>query len=233
MKGKLIVIEGSDSSGKKTQSKLLVKKLKKHGFKTDLIEFPNYNSKTGRKITAYLKGEFGSLAEVNPYFASELYAEDRLALRDKIMQSLKQGKIVVLDRYVLSNKAHQSVKIGSSNERESFFQWIDELEYKKNKLPKEDILLYLYVPVDISIEWNKKRKKTGHLKEKEDIHESNVQYLKDVEKQYLDLIGKNKDYIQIDCFNRKEIFSINKIHELIWKIVSENLNIHNKTSTSA
>ena len=221
MKGKLVVIEGNDSSGKKTQSELLIKRLKKEGYKTAYFDFPNYNSKTGKKIAAYLRREFGNLDEVSPYFAASLYAEDRAASRDKIAKQLKQNKVVVINRYVLSNKAHQSVKIKDKKERENFFKWVNELEYKKNKLPEEDILVYLYVPVKIIVEWNKKRKKREYLKGKEDIHETNVIYLKKVEKQYLELVEKNKKYIKISCVEKNRALSVKDIHKKIWDIVKK------------
>lgn len=222
MKGKLVVIEGSDASGKGTQSKLLIKRLKKEGYKTAYFDFPAYETKAGKKIASYLRGEYGNLQDISPYFASSLYADDRLNFGDSIAKKLKEGRIVVINRYVLSNKAHQSVKIESKAERENFFKWIDELEYAKNKLPKEDILIYLYVPVDISLEWNKKNGKKAYLKGKEDIHVSNVDYLKKVEKQYLELVKIN-NYIKIDCVKEGKELSIEEVHEEIWNILSKAL----------
>lgn len=224
MKGKLIVIEGSDASGKETQSKLLLKKLKKKGIKFAYFDFPDYNSKTGKKISSYLRGECGDIDEVSPYFASLLYSDDRLAARDKIIRMLKKGRIVVVNRYILSNKAHQSVKIQDSSENEDFFRWIDNTEYKKNRLPKEDILIYLYVPVDTILKWKEKKKKKAYLKGKEDIHESNIKYLKNVEKQYLELAKKHKECIKICCVEDGKELSIEEVHRKIWGIIVKKLN---------
>jgi len=223
MKGKLVVIEGSDASGKETQSKLLVKRLEKEGHKTAYFDFPAYNSKTGKKIASYLRGDYGDIDDISPYFAAVLYADDRLALRDRIIKLLKEGRIIVVDRYVLSNKAHQSVKLKDKKERENFFKWVDELEYKKNELPEEDVLIYLYVPVDVMIEWNKKKKQRGYLKGEEDIHEKNIGYLKKVEKQYLELVERNKKYVKISCVENDRAFSIQEIHKKVWDVVKKKL----------
>jgi len=223
MKGKLVVIEGSDASGKETQSKLLVKRLEKEGYKTVYFDFPAYNSKTGKKIGSYLRGDYGDIDDISPYFAAMLYADDRLALRDRIIKLLKEGRIVVVDRYVLSNKAHQSVKLKDKKERENFFKWVDELEYKKNQLPEEDVLIYLYVPVDIILKWIKKNGEKAYLKGKKDIHESNVKYLKKVEKQYLELVEKNKEYVKISRVEENRVFSIEEIHKKVWDVVKKKL----------
>ncbi len=221
MKGKLIVIEGSEASGKETQSELLIRKLKKQGYKTAYFDFPVYNSKTGKKIANYLKGDYGGIEDVSPYFASLLYADDRFALRDKIAKRLKEGRIVVINRYVLSNKAHQSVKIKDKKERENFFSWIDELEYKKNRLPMEDVLIYLYVPVDIIVELIKQKGKKPYLKGKKDIHESNIEYIKKVEGKYVELAAGNRKYITVNCLKNNKLLSVEEIHKKIWKILSE------------
>ena len=144
--GKLIVIEGSDGSGKTTQLQLLKKYIDEKKIKTQTVDFPQYyDSFYGKFIARYLRGEFGDLATVNPYLISFPYALDRLTAAKKIYSWLKSGKIVLLNRYTPSNLAHQSSRL-EKKEREEYLKWSLEFEYKENKLPPEDLVIFLYVP---------------------------------------------------------------------------------------
>jgi len=221
MKGKLIVFEGMDASGKKTQLDLLIKKLKKKKDDVESVDFPRYDSKEGKKIASYLKGEIGTLNELNPYEIARLYAEDRLACRDLILKWLDQGKIVISNRYIASNKAYQGAKIRDNKERDSFINFIDELEYKKNNMPREDIVLFLYVPLDLSQKLLKKKGYRDYMKNNEkDIHEENLDYLKEVEKRYLEF-SKNNKWHKINCTKDGEILSPEMISEKIFSIIKK------------
>lgn len=213
-RGKLIVIEGSDGSGKATQTKLLIKRLKKKGKKVATIEFPQYyKSFFGKLVGRYLHGEFGGVNQVNPYLASILYAGDRLDAKKKMEKLLAKGRITVADRYSPSNLAHQAAKFKTEREKKKYIRWVENLEYKENKIPKPDLVLYLYVPVEISQKLIKGKKK--------DIHEKNVKYLKKVEKIYLELTRKRKNWVKVKCVEKGEILSREKIHDLVWKIVKK------------
>jgi dTMP kinase len=207
--GKLIVIDGSDSSGKATQRKLLVKKLKEKGFKVQDIVFPQYTSFYGRIISRYLKGEFGNPHEINPYLVSLLYAQDRLLARNKLNNYLKQGRIVIADRYVSANQIHQTAKITSKKEKEKFLKWLDKLEYDLHNLPHPDLVLYLYVPLKVLIKWKKKRKRQGD-------HKFNLKYFRKVEFQAKTLTKKYRNWRMIKCVEDTKIFSKKEIAEKIW-----------------
>ena len=212
-KGTFIVIDGSDCSGKETQTKLLKKNLKKIGYKIETIDFPRYQSFYGKMITRYLNGEFGSLDEVNPYLISTLYANDRLHSKNKIENWLKQGKIVIADRYVSANTIFQTAKISSNKEKIKFIKWLNNFEYNINKIPKPDKIIYLYVPVKNILQLSKKRKKS------KDIHENNIHFLKEVEKQAKILARKNKKWATINCIKNSQLMQISQINNKILKIL--------------
>lgn len=201
-KGKLIVIDGSDASGKKTQVDLLLSYLQKTNHATKYIDFPRYYSSFhGKTVARFLAGEFGGLHEVNPYLASLAYALDRLAAKDDIEEWLFEKNIVIANRYVSSSMAFQTARVPKKDHK-NFIKWLYEMEYKEHKLPVEDIVIYLYVPVDIAQQLMNERKDRKYIKGKmKDINESDVQYLKDVEQVYLDLVKKNKHWVKIDCIN--------------------------------
>ncbi len=223
MKGKLIVIEGTDCSGKETQSNLLVENLNKRGFLTEKYCFPNYASPTGKIIAGpYLgKPDYGigyfneGASNVDPYVASLYFAADRKYNIKDIQDRLNKGINVVVDRYIDSNLAHQSSKLENKKERKVMFKFLNTLEYKLLNLPKADITIFLYMPFSCT-----KILKTGRT-EKPDQHESDEMYLLNSEKTYLYLSKKNR-YIQIDCAlnNRpKTVHDIQK--ELLDKILKK------------
>src|SRR6266567_1286648 len=140
MKGKLIVIEGSDGAGKATQLGLLTSYLKTQKIPTASIAFPQYkHTFFGKTISRILRGEMGKLKTLHPYLLSMVYAMDRVEAKDKMYQWLNHGRIVVLDRYVSSNMAHQTGRL-PKKDRLKFIKWLDELEYHVNNLPREDIV---------------------------------------------------------------------------------------------
>src|SRR3989338_3647825 len=142
-KGKLIVIDGTDGSGKATQTKLLVDRLNRENHPTVTISFPQYGAKSAGPLEAYLAGKYGSANEVGPYRASILYAVDRYDASARISEDLGNGKIVVADRYVLSNMGHQGGKIAGEQERRKFYAWEDELEHELFHIPRPDLNIIL------------------------------------------------------------------------------------------
>jgi dTMP kinase len=178
-KGKLIVIEGIDSSGKATQSRLLYEKLA--GLKKNVkkIEFPDYGSPSSSLVKMYLSGDFGSDPRtVNAYGASIFYAADRFAsFKAKWENFYRHGGIVIADRYVSSNMIYQAAKFDDSVQRKQYLDWIDDLEYKKLGLPRPSIVLFLNLSpsfcADLSIRRNNKF--TG--KSQKDIHEADKAYM--------------------------------------------------------
>src|SRR5262245_42000684 len=142
-RGKLIAVEGIDGSGKQTQVRLLSQSLETRGFQVLSTGFPQYNSWFGKMVGQFLNGDFGP--HHDPHFTALLYAGDRFECKGPIVAALEHGQIVITDRYVGSNLAHQTART-SPEKREEFRAWIERLEYGIYGLPKEDLVLYLRVP---------------------------------------------------------------------------------------
>lgn len=199
-KGLLIVIEGTDCSGKETQSDLLVKNLNEQGIETEKYCFPRYTSPTGKIIAGpylgkegYCDGYFAEGASnVNPKVASLFFAADRKYNIEEITNKLDKGICMVVDRYIDSNFAHQGSKIKDADKREEMFKFLDDLEYGLLKLPRADLTIFLYMPIECAKQLKK------HRREKPDQHELDEDYLLRSEQTYLQLKQRHK-YLQIDC----------------------------------
>lgn len=220
-RGKLIVIDGTDGSGKATQAELLLKYLRKKGRKVKYVDFPRYHdSFHGKVVARYLAGEFGELNSVSPHLASLAYALDRLTAKPKLDRWLRDGKIVVSNRYVSSNMAFQAARL-PKNKRREFLNWITEMEYKEHRLPKEDIVLFLHVPAQtgqrlVDRRSKKVRQRLGGMKR--DIHEINLEYLRETERMYLKLCAEFKHWVKIECVDRKGSLKTREgIHKMIVK----------------
>ena len=151
MKGKLIIIEGSDGSGKTTQLNLLKGYLEKNKKKFKTHKFPQYETSFyGKMIGNFLRGEYGELNSIDPYIISVVYAADRREAKDMMEKWLNDGNVIVMDRYSTSNAAHQCGRI-PQKEQGKYLAWLEEMEYKVNQIPREDIVIYLRVPYKTSI----------------------------------------------------------------------------------
>lgn len=221
-KGKLVIIEGTDGAGKSTQLKKLLEYFKKNNVKASTFDFPQYEKTFfGAFVAGFLNGEFGRARNINPYFASIPYAGDRWQAKDDLKKELDNGKIVVCDRYATSSMAYHSVKLAPPD-RSKFIDWQEKLEYEVFGIPKEDLVIYLYVPLKIAQELMSYRKKKAYLNgHDKDQHEENVGYLKKVEKMYLWLSKYKKNWVRIDCVKNGKMRSIEDIHEEIVKILYE------------
>ena len=224
-RGKFIVIDGTDGSGKATQAKLLIAKLKKVGHKVKTIDFPQYeNNFFGKVVGRYLSGEFGSSAEVSPYLASVLYAADRFETKQKIEKWLQAGNIVIADRYASSNQIHQGGKISDSKKRKEFLDWLEIMEYGVFQIPRPDSIIYLDVPIEFNMQLlqNKSAQdKKQYLKGKKDIHENDIQHLQDAKNSAIKLIQKNNNWIRINCIKNRKLMSIVEVSAIIWTKVVE------------
>jgi len=222
MRGKLIVIDGSDGSGKTTQIRLLAQRLKDEGQKVKSLSFPRYETFFGKLIVQYLNGEYGSLEEVHPKIASLLYALDRHDAAGQIKAWLDTGNHVVLDRYIQSNMAYQGAKVEKN--QDVFLKWIEELEYKKLGVVIPDVTLFLHVPVDISVRLMAERPDKSYLKDKkQDIHESDIDFQKKVVEMYLKLSKKLNNWHKIECARNGDLLSVSEVALLVWKQVSTHL----------
>lgn len=215
MKNRLIVIEGTDCSGKETQSKLLEQKLKEKGEKVVTLSFPMYNTPTGKIVGGCYLGKEeigecifpeGSVA-LDPKIACLYYAADRKYNIDVVNKYLRDGYIVILDRYISSNMAHQGSKIKDKDERFYMYQWIDKLEYWLLDLPKPDITIFLHMPLKYSLKLRNNRTSI-------DNHEKDEEYLKLSEQAYVEL-SELYNWKRIECVKEDEIKPIDEINEEI------------------
>jgi len=214
-KGVFIVIDGTDGSGKATQTKLLAENLEKSGCKIKTIDFPQYeNNFFGKMVGRYLSGEFGSSSEVSPYLASILYAGDRFEEKEIIEKWLNEGFIVIADRYASSNQIHQGGKISDSLKRKEFLAWLEELEYKVFKIPRPDAIIYLDMPIVVSqklLKTKDSQKKKTYLKGKKDIHESDLEHLSDAKNSAIELVKNNNNWIKISCAKNGKPLALEEI----------------------
>ncbi len=176
MAGKLIVLEGTDGSGKSTQFARLCRRLDGMGVRYRRLVFPQYQEPSSALIRMYLKGEFGAdPADVNPYAASAFYAVDRYASFKKAWgEEYEQGGLILTDRYTTSNAVHQAVKC-PPEERPAFLRWLDDFEYERFGLPRPDRVFWLDMPTEHAVELLRRREADTHTHA--DIHELDVDYL--------------------------------------------------------
>lgn len=204
MKGKLIVIEGTDSSGKQTQADLLADRLNKDGIKTSRSRFPDYDTPTGRIIGECLLGKngesfFEDFQNIPPKVAALYYAADRAYNIDRINELLNQGINVILDRYVESNMAYQAAKFDDVKDKINTLLWMEQLEFNLLDLPRPDKVVFLYLPYEYR---NDKNEKNAHLKNAETVYS---------------LMAERYGFDIINCVKDSKIRTIEDIHEEIYQ----------------
>lgn len=228
-KGKLIVIDGADGSGKATQAELLVKRLKREKLKVKKIDFPQYKKNFfGQLLGECLAGKYGDFISIPPRIASVLYAADRFETSAQIREWLKAGYVVVSDRYTSANQIHQGGKIADSQERTRFLNWLDKMEFEIFGIPRPNIIIYLHVPVLISQELINKRvlenKKNKTIKAKKDLAESNLKHLAESQVSAISIVKKSNNWQMVDCARDGKILERGEIHKLIYAKVSKVIN---------
>lgn len=226
-KGKLIVIDGIDGSGKATQTRLLQERLVKEGHQVKVIDFPRYKDNFfGKLIGQYLSGLYGDFIQMDPRVASIMYAADRFESSKEIKAWLDKGYIVLADRYVSANQIHQGGKIRSAAERKQFLSWLEKMEYGVFTIPKPDLVVYLDVPFEISQYWLKqkvaKRKKESYLKGgRKDVAEDNLIHLKDSRNSALSLAKENKNWFKVSCCKGMFCLMPEHVHDQVFAIVKK------------
>jgi len=224
MKGKLIVIEGTDCSGKETQTKMLVKRVEKQDIPCVRLCFPNYDSPTGKIVGGpYLGKDYicdcwfkeGAI-NVDPKVSSLYYAADRKYNVKNIEELINKGINVILDRYVYSNLAHQGGKIKNKEDRISMYNWLDKLEFDLLELPQADIKVFLHMPYDVACELKKNRD------EKPDQHELSKEHLLMAEEAYKE-IANIYQFKTIECSKDNLPRTIENINDELYEHVKENL----------
>lgn len=194
----MVVFEGIDGSGKGTQAERLSVRLSARGVDNQLYSFPNYKGTNfGLEIGKYLNGEFGDFDKILPQFPVMLYAMDRYEMKKNIVTDLKSDTVVIIDRYVSSNIAHQAVRF-PENERSSFADWVKRLEYNILEVPKPDFTVFLDVPYDVAVKNILKKEKRSYTNQDLDMHEKNAEYMNSVYSMYKKL-AIDEGWIIIDC----------------------------------
>lgn len=226
MKNKIIVIEGTDCSGKQTQTQLLKQTLLDKGYRAFSFDFPNYESPTGKIIGGpYLgKKELGdsyfpeTAPNVDALTSSLFYATDRFYNFPKIKEKMEEGYLIILDRYTYSSMAHQGGKLTTVEERNDFYEWIEKLEFEMLKLPIPSIRLFLHMPFEAEIILRQKKMDL-------DDNEKNNNHLIQAEKAYLE-IAKKYQFHTIECLKDKQTCTIKSKDEIaqeIWNFVQTHI----------
>jgi len=199
--GILVAIEGIDGSGKYTQAKLLEHSLTSLGYSVYATGFPQYESWFGSMVGRYLNGDFGSLETVDPHFSALLYAGDRFEAKPRIQSALNEGKVVLVDRYVASNLAHQVAR-APAEKRSEFLRWIEHLEYFIYGLPREHLILYLRVPPSQAQKLVAMKGERNYTRAKHDLQEKSLRHLDDAAEMY-DMLSRSKPWATIQCFDAR------------------------------
>ena len=218
MKGKLIVFEGTDGSGKATQSRMMAEHLSREGIAFQVIDFPRYGNPFAEPARLYLQGVLGDKpGDVNAYAASVLYAVDRYAsYKEDWGKVYEEGKLILANRYTTSNAVHQASKL-PDEEREAYLEWLFGLEYGKLGLPEPDLVIYLDLPNELSEKMMRQREASTGTNA--DIHERDDAYLRRCRENARKVVDHCK-WQRIDCARGGEIRSIEDIHEEAWRLVS-------------
>ena len=224
MKGRLIVIEGTDSSGKATQSQKLYEALSKRRKTVMKISYPDYASPSSSLVKMYLGGAFGDRPEdVSGYAASLFFAVDRFAsFRTSWKAFYEKGGWVVADRYTTANMVHQASKLEDKGEREAFVRWLWDLEFVKLGLPVPDCVVFLDMPPDISGALMEKRRNKITGEAEKDIHEKDAAYLRRSYENALEM-AREKGWVVVPCARDGKVRSVEEIHGEILSAVEEYL----------
>jgi len=224
---KLIVIEGLDGSGKSTQLKMLRAYLEQKNVKYKYIHFPRLEEGVfGDLIARFLRGEFGSLEQVNPYLVALLYAGDRSDVAQQVKQWIQDDYLVVFDRYVHSNIAYQCAKLTCAKEIEKLHAWILNLEFEYYKIPMPDLSVFLHVPISFvksRLFAERQGEDRSYLQGAKDIHESSMDFQQRVEDEYLRIAGSDDTYQILNCIGASEtMLSADSIHANLITLLKQN-----------
>jgi dTMP kinase len=222
--GKLIVIDGTDGCGKATQTKQLVDRLKEEGRRVFMLDFPRYGQRSATLVEDYLNGKFGTAEQVGPYRASIFYAGDRFAASEEIRNKLNNGEIGISNRYVSANMGHQSGKIKNLAERDRFLAWLEDLEYVKFGIPRPDQQVLLYADPEVA---QKLVDNKGHREyvggKKRDIHEADINHLKDAANAFL-YCAEKFNWTVVNCSPNGTMRTPKDIGEEVYQSVISTIN---------
>lgn len=207
----LVAVEGIDGSGKGTQAARLVENLRRRGLQAELISFPRYEfTQFGRKIGDFLNGRFGELDQVHPLLVSLLFAGDRLESRPLLLDLCARADVVVCDRYVASNAAHQGAK-AQGTERRELLQWIEFVEYQQHQLPRADLTIWLDVPVHVAQDLIQRKSQRSYTDRAADLQEADASYLQRVREVYQELASADATWQRIHAVENGQLRSLEEI----------------------
>jgi len=200
-RAKFLALEGIDGAGKRTQLNLLVRLLAKGRVPHARISFPKYKSFFGRMVGRFLNGEFGPLEAVDPHFSALLFAGDRLEAKAELEAALNAGKVVLADRYIGSNLAHQTARM-ASRRRRKFLAWLRELEYDVFGLPPETLVIYLRVPVRVAHRLVGRKAARAYTRRERDLQEADLAHLIQAAQVY-EQLARGANWATVDCTDRR------------------------------
>lgn len=212
-KGVFIVIEGSDGSGKSTQFSLLREFFEKQGKKVKTYKFPRYEKPSSHFVTSYLNGHYGDANSLGAHTPSLFYALDRFEAGRDIRQDIEEGNVVLCDRYVGSNMAHQGQKIEDEAERRAYFDWVHNLEFSMLGIPKPHVNIVLLMPAEIASKRMEQREARDYTEKQKDIHEADISHLRRAAATYEELCQLfPQSFTPIHGVKNKTPRSIDDIH---------------------
>lgn len=222
-RGKFIVLDGIDGSGKATQTRKLVEFLKSKGYRVAQFDFPQYSKPSSYFVKKYLNGRYGKLLKVGPYKASLFYALDRFDVRDEMEKALSDGKTILSNRYVAANMGHQGSRIADPKARKEFFYWIQHLEYDIFEIPRPDLNILLHLPAKIAQKLVDKKGVRDYIKKgKRDLHEASLKHLSKAERTYKEIAQFDpRHFALITCTRNGKLMSIDDVHNKVKELVLE------------
>jgi len=222
-KGKLIVVDGTDGSGKATQVDFLINRLKSDGYEVRMVDFPEYYKNFfGAFVGHCLSEQYYNFINIHPKIASVLYAADRFESKDKIEEWLKKGYVVIANRYASANQIHQGGKISNLKKRQDFIRWLDDMEHRVFGIPRPHIVFYLSLPIPFVAKLLKERNKNSeraYLGKKKDVSEKDMNYQKNSIKSALWLADTQSNWCKINCIDKNKLRTREDIHEEVYKNV--------------
>ncbi len=225
-KGAFIVLDGVDGSGKGKQTELLVSRLKEEGYDVSVADFPKYGTPSARPLERYLRGEFGTTEEVGSQRASTLFAIDRFDSRNKLLDSLGEGKVLISNRYVSANKGHQLANLYGSQTPEEFLAWVNQFEYGDLDLPIPDTTCFLHMKAEIGQRLVARKDKREYTEGKShDMLEEDLDHLRRAEQAYLFCVENDisENWRKIVCFEGDNPKTIQDIHEDVYKMAKKTI----------
>ena len=219
-KGKLVVIEGScDGIGKTTQYNMLCNRIREDGNIIINHHFPSYGTYHGAPVERYLRGEFGKIEDLSPYFIANLYANDRaITWYTKLKEEYEKGNFILLDRYTSSSLIYQSALIKDVNDKRNFINYISDLEYNKLGVGEPNNVIFLHAPFDLVTEMRKARLENEGIIN--DIHESNLDFMKMVYESAM-FVADYLSWDMVKCNDGNRMRSIEDIHGDVYKLVKK------------